>query len=153
MDEKVLQFFAAAGGVIASFFLGLPSIIWVLVAVMSMDYITGLICGIMGVSDKTPHGHLASSEAFKGLMRKILIILVVLLAALLDKTVTMSAGIEFAAVTGATCLWFIASEGISVLENCIKMGIKVPAVLTRALELMKTRGENDPSPGNGGEAG
>ena len=141
MDEKILQFFAAAGGVIASFFLGLPPVMWVLVAVMSMDYVTGLICGIMGVSDKTPHGHLASSEAFKGLMRKILIILVVLLAALLDKTVTMSAGIEFAAVTGATCLWFIASEGISVLENCIKMGIKVPAVLTRALEVMKKNGD------------
>lgn len=141
MDEKIVQFFAAAGGVIASFFLGLPPILWVLVAVMSMDYITGLICGIMGVSEKTPHGHLASSEAFKGLMKKILIILVVLLAALLDKTVSMSADIEFTAVTGGTCLWFIASEGISVLENVVKMGVKVPAVLTRALELMKQKGE------------
>ena len=146
MKDKILQIPAAVGGAVISFFCGIPPVMWVLVAVMSMDYITGLICGIMGVSDKTPHGHLASSEAFKGLMRKILIILVVLLAALLDKTVTMSAGIEFAAVTGATCLWFIASEGISVLENCIKMGIKVPAVLTRALELMKQKGEAEEQP-------
>ena len=144
--EKITQAIAAAGGVIASFFLGLPPVMWVLVAVMSMDYVTGLICGFMGVSDKTPHGHLASSEAFRGLLKQVLIIMVVLLAALLDKAVTMSAGIDFRAVTGGTCLWFIASEGISVLENAVKMGIKVPAVLTRALELMKNKGEQDPAP-------
>lgn len=146
IGERITQALAAAGGVIVTFFLGLPPVIWVLAAVMSMDYLTGLICGIMGVSDKTPHGHLTSGEAFRGLMRKILIIMVVLLAALLDRTVTMSAGVEFAAVTGATCLWFIASEGISILENMIRMGVKVPAVLTRALETLK-------EPGEGGKSG
>ena len=152
MKDKILQILAAMGGAIASFFCGIPPIMWVLVAVMTLDYITGLICGIMGVSDKTEHGHLASSEAFKGLMKKVLIIIVVLLAALLDKAVAMGAGIEFAAVTGATCLWFIASEGISVLENVIKMGIPVPAILTKALELMKSKGDaktDDPSTGSG----
>ena len=41
-------------------------------------------------------------------------ILVVLLAALLDHAISISADIEFAAVAGATCLWFIASEGMSI---------------------------------------
>lgn len=141
MKEKFMQILAAIGGAVASFFCGIPPIMWVLISVMSLDYITGLICGIMGVSEKTPHGHLASSEAFKGLMKKVLIIIVVLLAALLDKAVTMGAGIEFAAVTGATCLWFIASEGISVLENAVKIGVPVPAMLTKMLELMKTRSD------------
>ena len=143
VKEKILQALAAIGGAIASFFCGIPPIMWVLVAVMSLDYVTGLMCGIMGVSEKTPHGHLASSEAFKGLMKKILIILVVCLAALLDHAVTLGAGVEFVAVTGATCLWFIASEGISILENVVRMGVPVPAILTRALELMKQRGESD----------
>ncbi len=143
MKDKILQMLAAVGGAILSFFCGIPPIMWVLVAVMSLDYLTGIICGIMGVSEKTPHGHLDSSAAFRGLMKKVLIIIVVLLAALLDKAVAMGAGIEFAAVTGATCLWFIASEGISVLENVIKLGVPVPVILTKALELMKSKGGDD----------
>lgn len=151
MKEKVTQICAAVCGAVASFFCGLPAIMWVLIAVMTLDYITGLICGVMGVSEKTPHGHLASSEAFKGLLKKAVIIIVVLLAALLDKAVTMSAGIEFAAVTGATCLWFIASEGISILENVVKMGIKVPSVLLKVLELMKSKGDGEEHPPDGNQ--
>ena len=146
MNEKVTQILAAIGGAILSFFCGIPPIMWVLVAAMSLDYMTGIICGIMGVSEKTEHGHLASSAAFRGLMKKVLIIIVVLLAALLDKAVTMGAGVEFAAVTGATCLWFIASEGISLLENVIKMGVPVPEILSKALELMKTKGGDSENP-------
>ena len=140
MKDKILQMLAAVGGAVISFFCGIPPVMWVLVAVMSLDYMTGIICGIMGVSEKTEHGRLASSAAFRGLMKKVLIIIVVLLAALLDKAVAMGAGIEFAAVTGATCLWFIASEGISVLENVIKMGVPVPEILSKALELMRAKG-------------
>lgn len=153
MKEKLCRVIAAAGGAAASFLTGVPPVLWVLVAVMSLDYVTGLLCGWTGVSDKTPHGGLDSGAAFKGLMKKALILIVVLLAALLDQAVSMGAGAPFDAVTGATCLWFIAGEGISILENAVRMGVRVPAVLTRALELMKTRGENDPSHGNGSKAG
>lgn len=150
MKEKILQALAAAAGAVASFFCGIPPVMWVLIAVMSLDYVTGLLCGIMGVSEKTPHGHLSSTEAFKGLMKKVLILIVVLLAALLDRAVAMGAGIEFAAVTGATCLWFIASEGISILENAVKLGVPVPAVLTKILELMKSKSDGG---GQGGQPG
>ena len=74
MKEKYLQSLAALGGAVASFFCGLPPVLWVLVAVMSLDYGTGLICGWTGVSDKTPHGGLDSGTAFKGLMKKALIL-------------------------------------------------------------------------------
>jgi uncharacterized protein YjdB len=50
---------------------------------MSVDFLTGIICGLMGKSDKTEHGGLSSRTAFAGLLKKVLIILVVLLAALL----------------------------------------------------------------------
>lgn len=142
MKEKVLQALAAAAGAVVSFFSGLPPLIWVLLCVMSLDYITGIITGIMGKSSKTEHGGLSSSTAFMGLMKKALILIVVLVAALVDRAVTMGAGIEFAAVTGATCLWFIASEGMSIIENAATMGVKVPGVLLRALEIMHDKGES-----------
>ena len=146
MGKKIVEILSAIGGAVASFFCGLPPIMWVLLAVMSLDYITGLICGAMGKSPKTENGGLSSGEAFKGLLKKALIILVVLLAALLDRAVAMGAGIEFAAVAGATCLWFIASEGMSVLENAAAMGVPIPKVLLQMLELFKAKGGSDRPP-------
>lgn len=145
MWDRILKALAAAGGAVISFFSGMPPLIWILLAVMSLDYITGIICGLMGRSPKTEHGGLSSNAAFAGLMKKFLIIIVVLVAALLDHAVTLGAGIDFAAVTGATCLWFIASEGISIIENAAAMGVKIPAILRKALELMRDKGGPDPS--------
>lgn len=148
--KRLTEFFAALGGAVVSFFCELPPIIWVLLAVMTIDYITGILCGLMGKSPKTQNGGLSSSAAFVGLLKKALIILVVLLAALLDRAVTMGTGIEFAAVAGATCLWFIASEGFSILENAASMGVPIPGILKNALEIMRRKGEPE-EPAHGGQ--
>lgn len=144
METKTKTFteiLAAIGGAIASFFCGLPPIIWVLLAVMTIDYLTGIICGLMGKSKKTETGGLSSNAAFKGLMKKLLIFMAVLLAALLDKAVSMGTGVAFEAVAGATCLWFIASEGFSIIENMASMGIPIPKILQQALEIMRQKGD------------
>ena len=141
MWKKLSEFFAAIGGAIASFFVTMPPLVWILIAVMSIDYVTGLICGAMGKSKKTETGYLASHEAWKGLMKKALILLVVLLSNLLDIAVSNGAGITFEAVMGATCLWFIASEGLSVLENVASMGVPVPKILLKLLEIMREKGD------------
>ena len=138
--KKVVEILASIGGAIASFFVNMPPLVYILIGVMSIDFITGLICGVMGKSKKTENGYLASHEAFKGLMKKMLIILVVVLAACLDYAVSMSAGITFEAVMGATCLWFIASEGLSILENVASMGVPVPKLLLNLLEIMRNKG-------------
>lgn len=139
--KKVLELLAAAGGAIASFFINMPPLVWILLAVMTIDYITGLICAAMGKSSKTENGYIASHVAWQGLMKKALILLVVLLAALLDQAVSKGAGIQFEAVMGATCLWFIASEGLSILENVATMGVPVPKILLKLLEVMRAKGD------------
>lgn len=139
--KKVTEVLAAIGGAIASFFVNMPPLVWILIAVMTIDFVTGLICGAMGKSNKTENGYISSNQAFIGLMKKALILLVVLLAALLDKAVSMGAGITFEAVMGATCLWFIASEGFSILENVALMGIPVPKILLKLLEIMREKGD------------
>lgn len=139
--KKILELLAAAGGAVASFFINMPPLVWILIAVMTIDYITGLICGAMGKSNKTESGYLASHAALQGLWKKSLIILVVLLAALLDQAVSKGAGIQFEAVMGATCLWFIASEGLSILENVASMGVPVPKILLKLLEVMRAKGD------------
>lgn len=139
--KKVTEVLAAVAGAVASFFVNMPPLVWILIAVMTIDFITGLICGAMGKSKKTENGFIASTTAFIGLMKKALILLVVLLAALLDRAVSAGAGITFDAVMGATCLWFIASEGFSILENVATMGIPVPKILLRLLEIMKEKAD------------
>ena len=152
--RKLLEILSAIGGAIASFFVTMPPLVWILIAVMSIDYITGLICGAMGNSEKTENGYLKSHEAFKGLLKKALILLVVLLAALLDMAVSKGAGIQFEAVMGATCLWFIASEGLSILENVARMGVPVPKILLKLLEIMKSKGDApDEKPEEDADAG
>lgn len=138
--KKASEILAAIGGAIASFFVSMPPLVWILIAVMSIDYLTGLITGAMGKSNKTENGYLESHAALKGLLKKSLIILVVLLAALLDQAVSAGAGIQFEAVMGATCLWFIASEGLSILENVALLGIPVPKILLKLLEVMREKG-------------
>ena len=139
--KKVLELLAAAGGAVASFFVNMPPLVWILIAVMTIDYITGLIVAAMGKSSKTENGYIASHAAWEGLMKKSLILLVVLLAALLDQAVSKGAGIQFEAVMGATCLWFIASEGLSILENVATMGVPVPKILLKLLEIMREKGD------------
>ena len=142
--KHVTEFFAAIGGAILSFFTGMPPIIWVLVAVMTLDYVTGLLCGFLGKSPKTETGGLSSKTAFEGLLKKVLILIVVGLAALVDHAVAVSAGIEMAAVTGACSLWFVASEGLSIIENAAAMGVPIPQILLKALEIVRSKGQAEP---------
>ena len=137
MKERVFQMLSAAAGAVASFFVGMPPILWVLLAVMTLDYLTGIICGAMGRSTKTENGSLSSGAAFAGILKKLLIIVIVALAYLLDHAVTLGVGVQFAAVSGASCLWFIASEGISVIENAAQMGVPIPQAMKKALEIMQ----------------
>lgn len=141
--KRIMEFLAAAGGAVLSFFTGLPPIIWVLIAIMTLDYITGMMCGFMGKSPKTETGGLSSKTAFEGLLKKVLILVVVGLAALVDHAIAVSAGIEMAAVTGACCLWFVASEGLSILENAAAMGVPIPQVLMKTLEIVRQKGNGE----------
>jgi toxin secretion/phage lysis holin len=145
VKDYLLHVGAAGIGALVSFFTGLPPILLVLLAVMTLDYITGIMTGLAGVSSKSETGGLSSSTAMVGILKKILIVGVVSLAYLLDYAVTLGAGVEFAAVSSATCFWFIASEGISVIENAAQIGVPIPGVLRSALDIMRKKGDTPPA--------
>ena len=141
MKEKALQCISAAAGAVIGFFTGLPPLLLILLIVMSLDYLTGIICGCMGKSRKTEHGGLSSATALQGLLKKLMLLAIVALAHLMDWAVTAGAGVEFAAVSGATCLWFIASEGLSVIENAAAIGVPIPQIMLNGLEMFKSKGD------------
>ena len=107
----------------------------VLAVMMIADYITGVLRAALGKSDKTSGGRLSASAGFRGLLKKSLMLLAVLLSALLD---------DYAGANGVprtAVIWFyICNEGLSVLENLAGMGVPVPQRLRALLNAEKQKG-------------
>ena len=99
---------------------------------------TGLIvAGVFHTSEKTPNGALESTAGWKGLCRKGVTLLVVLVACRLDLVM----GSNF--IRDAVVIAFIANETISIIENAGLMGIPIPAVITKAIEVLKSKAESE----------
>ena len=127
--DKAVRGLAACGGAIAGMLGGWDPLLRVLVTLMAADYITGLLVALMGKSAKTEYGGLSSKVGAMGLARKGLMLIVVLVAALMDSV--MGAG--SAMCRDAACWFYIANEGISILENVGLAGAPYPAKLKELL--------------------
>lgn len=139
MWDKMMKTLAGVGGAIAGLFGGWDMMLGVLIGVMAVDYATGLVVAAMGRSPKTETGHLDSKAGFRGLLRKGVILLMVLLGALLD--LALGTG---AAMFRNMVIWFyIANEGISILENVALTDMPFPAWLKGALEQLRDREPSD----------
>ena len=141
---RVYDFFCAAAGIlgsgIASLFGGWDTALVTLVWFMGIDYVTGLlVAGVFQKSPKTPGGGLESRAGWKGLIRKGVTLLVVLVATRLDLLVG-----DRSFIRDAVVIAFVINETMSIIENLGLMGIRVPKVLTRAIEVLKEKsGEED----------
>lgn len=130
------------GAFIASLYGGWTDGMTTLLMFMAIDYIMGLlVAGIWHKSKKTEDGCLESRAGWKGLVRKGVTMLIVLVAARLDMTIGTTM-IRDTAVIG-----FIANEGISIIENAGLMGVPLPKVITNALEVLRKEAENAKVPG------
>lgn len=134
------------GGLLSALFGGLDMAFATLLIFMGVDYVTGIIvAGVFHRSGKSESGSLESRAGWKGLLRKGVTLLVVLVAARLD----IILGSTF--IRDAVVLAYIANESLSIIENAGLMGIPVPAPVSNAIEALKGkgRGKNDQSSDNG----
>ena len=132
LKNTALALFAGFGTVVANALGGWDKALAVLVGFMVADYITGMVVvGVFKKSGKSKNGALESRAGFKGLCKKMAVLLVVWMAVMLDG-VTGSAFIRT-----AVCLFFIANEGLSILENFAVMGVPFPKFLKDMLEIMQ----------------
>ncbi len=144
MKKGVMAGIAALGGLVIRALGGWDGALQVLVAFMAVDYATGLlVAGVFKRSGKTKGGGLESRAGFLGLLRKGAILLLVFLGSLLD---TLPGG---GFIRPAVCCFFIANEGLSVLENLGLMGVPYPAFLRNMLEALRKQGDE----GQQGQAG
>lgn len=125
------------GGMIASVFGGWDAALTTLILFMTIDYISGLVvAGVFHTSKKTESGTLESRAGWKGLCRKGMTLLFVLIAYRLD----IAIGLNY--IRDTVIIGFIANELISIVENAGLMGIPLPPVITKAIDVLTKKGEN-----------
>lgn len=138
MKEIVCTVIGIIGSTIVSLFGGWDAPLTSLVIFMTIDYITGLIvAGVFHKSKKTENGALESHTGWKGLCRKGITLLIVLVACRLDLII----GSNF--IRNTTIIGFIANEAISIIENAGLMGIPIPKVITSAIEVLLKKGDDN----------
>ena len=142
MKEYITSALALMGGGLSWAIGGFDATVLCLILAMGADYITGLIvAGVFHNSPKTEGGRLDSRVGWKGLARKFVTILIVVVANLADVVM----GTE--GIRTAVCIGFFANECLSLVENAGHMGLRIPAKLRDAVEELFGMGEG------GGEHG
>lgn len=136
MKHEICVGLGLIGGLIASWFGGWDTGLQTLIVFMAVDYISGLIvAGVFKNSNKTESGALESRAGWKGLIRKCMTLLFVLVAYRLDLMI----GQDY--IRDAVIIGFCANELISIIENAGLMGIPLPTVLQKALDILIQKGD------------
>lgn len=125
---------------IAAFFAGMASFLWggvdgllyALIVFMILDYVTGVIVAIV-------KHELCSEIGFKGIAKKVLIMALVAVGHILDAHVLGGGAFCRSAVIG----FYIANEGISILENAGELGIPLPKKLIAVLKQLKSKNDEE----------
>ena len=138
--DRIIKGIAAVAGAVAGLFGEWNEVLTILVVVMTIDYISGLIVAGCGRSPKTEGGHLSSRAGFIGIAKKVVMMLLVGLATLIDKAVGNQAMVFQTSLT----FYYIANEGLSILENAALLDVRFPQKIKRALESMREREEEPP---------
>ena len=138
MKQIICTFIGMVGSAIASICGGWDTGLVSLLIFMALDYVSGLVvAGVFHKSNKTDTGSLESKAGWKGLCRKCMTLVFVLVAYRLDLVI----GTNY--IRDAVIIAFMANELISLVENAGLMGIPLPAVITKAIDILQKKSESE----------
>lgn len=123
---------AVIGGVLSWLFGDLSGMFYALVAFVVIDYITGVIAAAV-------QQELNSTIGFKGIAKKVFIFLIVGLAHIIDTYVLGDGDV----IRTAAIFFYLSNEGLSIIENSVRIGLPVPKTLKDALERLSEEDENE----------
>lgn len=127
-----------AGAAVAKALGGWDNAVFTLIIFMCIDYAMGLIvAGVFKKSEKSENGGLSSKACWVGLARKVITLLFVVIAYRLDLLI----GTDY--IRTGVIIAFCASELISICENAGLMGVPLPSVITKAIDILKNRSEDN----------
>ena len=138
MKNILSTYIGILGSIIASLLGGWDMALQTLIIFMTIDYVTGLmVAGIFNKSTKTKHGALESVAGWKGLCRKGVPLLIVLIACRLD----LLTGANL--IRDAVVIAYCTNEAISIIENAGLMGVPIPTRLRKAIEALKSKEDDN----------
>ncbi|MDF9296258.1 MULTISPECIES: phage holin family protein [Geobacillus] len=127
MNKPIPMVAVSLFGSFLSMFVGsVDSFVVILLALVIVDYITGIVASAM-------EGALSSQVGFRGIARKLLVFVLVAAAHLVDVAI----GWNMHLIRDAIVFFYIANEFISIVENAGRAGVPIPSVLRKAIELLK----------------
>ena len=112
---KVQIAITALGGWLGYFLGGMDGLMIALIVLMTLDYVSGVLCAII---DKK----LSSAVGFKGICKKVFILMLVGVAHIIDLHVVGTGS----ALRGAVICFYMSNEGLSLLENAAHIGLPIP---------------------------
>jgi toxin secretion/phage lysis holin len=128
------------GGLVTMAFGGWSEGLATLVIFMCCDYVLGLaVAALFKNSPKTENGGLESRAGWKGLCRKAVTLVIVMMAYRIDLILDTNY-IENAVIIG-----FICNEAISIIENAGLMGLPLPKAVTKAIDLLSAKADEEKS--------
>jgi len=138
VKATILTVAGAIGSFIANLFGGWTSDMQTLLIFMGIDIVMGLlIAAFWKKSEKSETGTLNSTSMAKGLIRKGVYLLIILVAYRLD----LAMGVEY--IRTAVIIAFIVNEVISIIENAGIMGVPIPSVIRKAIDVLRQRSDGD----------
>jgi len=136
LKQGILTVIGAIGAFIANLLGGWDAGLTTLVIFMAVDYFTGLVvAGIFHQSQKTKNGTLSSKAGLQGIAKKVMMLLMVLVAVRLD----ILTGTDY--IRDAVIIALCGNELISIIENAGLMGVPIPKKLQDAIEVLSKKGE------------
>ena len=136
MKETICTIAGVIGGTLAMLFGGWDASLMTLLIFMGIDYVSGLVvAGVFHKSKKSENGALESKAGRKGLAKKAMTLLFVLIAHQLDVVI----GVAY--IRDAVIIGFIANELISIVENAGLMGVPLPGVVKKAIDILTAKTE------------
>lgn len=120
------------GGIVGGILGGFDGFMYTLVVCMVVDYITGFMVAII-------EKKLSSEVGFRGIFRKVCILMLVGVANLVDVNVIGQGAI----LRTAVIFFYISNEGVSILENAGKLGLPIPERLRTVLAQLREDGDGD----------
>ena len=136
IKAKLCTVIGLVGSFLASIVGGWDTGMKTLITFMVIDYVSGLIvAGVFHNSTKTETGTLESRAGFKGLCRKGMTLLYVIVACKLD----MLIGTNY--IRDVVVIGFVANETISITENLGLMGVPMPSVIKKAIDILTKKTE------------
>ena len=134
MKETVCTVLGLVGSAVCWAFGGWDAAISALLICIAVDYVSGSIVALVfHKSTKTETGTYNSTYGLKGLCKKGLMLLFVLVAVQIDRIL----GTDY--VRDAVCIGFCANEVLSIIENLGLAGIPMPQAVTKALEQLQSK--------------